>query len=105
MIEIKLSDIPEFKKQLKITITLEKDGEGIRESVITTPDPSPSLGSPVVDAPVVPTNVTQRKRTTKKSTTGEVENNDTGDGSTLSTTKETPKSPKKYSGNMMNLDF
>lgn len=107
MIEIKLTDVPEFDKQLKITITLEKDGEGIRESVTTTPVPPPSLESPVVNPEVVqPLLETKTKRTTKKKTTEKEERKvDTGDGSTLSTCNSNPQPPKKFSGNMMNLDF
>lgn len=119
MIEIKLTDLPEFKDQLKITITLEKDGEGIKESVTTSPDPSPLPSS-------FPSTPPTKKRTKKESETKETpveSKKNAGDGNIFETpdvvsmspatptqTESSPASinepkPKRRSGNMMGLEF
>lgn len=114
MIEIKLTDLPEFDRQLRITILLEKDGEGIRESITTTPEPS-SSPSPVDSTP--PTT----KRASKKKTTQESGIKETGDGINnaesgvekslptpaieTSTASHTTPTGKRRSGNMMSMEF
>lgn len=95
MIEIKLTDLPEFDRQLKITITLEKDEEGIRESVTTSPELPSSPSSPI-DTPT-----TIKKRTATKKT----QPLETGDGIKGDKVEQSSSPPTKRSGNMMNLEI
>lgn len=112
MIEIKLTELPEFDRQLKITILLEKDGEGIRESISTSTEPS------LPSSPVDSTPPTTKRAGTKKKTQGS--SKETGDGinaessvknslseSTIETSTASPQTPsaRKRSGNMMSMEF
>lgn len=122
MIEIKLTELPEFDSQLKITITLEKDGEGIRESITTSPDPSPSLLDIPDDCFKTPARKkgTGLKKSPAQKITNVIRSNGPGAGIKLGssienplpdTTNENPTAQttssetKRKSGNLMSLEF
>lgn len=108
MIKIELSELPEFEKEIKITITLEKDNEGKVEGKIITP----STTSPIIlDDNISDSTpqITKKRRTTstKESREGSsVEEKVKPILSESITPKIEPTKVKsKSSGNLMGMDF
>ena len=121
-IRIELEDIPEFKNNLDILITLKKDGEGVVSTKVTTPSSSPrdfsrstngddntsmltvdGVSSVVEETKEISAKVVTPLSSPKPSEKSESTKKESK--SKASKTKKTDDSKPKLSGNMMGINF